>query len=70
MDKRYQVFVSSTFTDIQEERRKVIQALMKTDAIPAFSAANISMDGPPVLSQRHWRSLIHRRPGCHAPKVS
>ena len=35
MDKRYQVFVSSTYADLLEERRKVIQALMELDCIPA-----------------------------------
>ncbi len=35
MDKRYQVFVSSTYTDLLEERRNVIQALMEMDCIPA-----------------------------------
>lgn len=35
MDKRYQVFVSSTFTDLKEERSSVIQTLMKMDCIAA-----------------------------------
>lgn len=35
MSKRYQVFVSSTYADLKEERRKVIQALMELDCIPA-----------------------------------
>jgi hypothetical protein len=35
MEKRYQVFVSSTFLDLQEERRQVIQALLELDCIPA-----------------------------------
>ncbi len=35
MDVRYQVFVSSTYADLQEERRKVIQALMEMDCIPS-----------------------------------
>lgn len=35
MDKRYQVFVSSTFEDLQEERKEVIQALLELDCIPA-----------------------------------
>lgn len=35
MNKRYQVFVSSTFTDLQEERSKVIQTIMELDCIPA-----------------------------------
>ncbi len=34
-DKRYQVFISSTFTDLQEERRQVMQAVMNLDGIPA-----------------------------------
>src|SRR6266550_1520088 len=43
-DKRYQVFVSSTFQDLQEERQEVMQALLELDCIPAgmelFPAAN------------------------------
>ncbi|HEX8773705.1 MAG TPA: DUF4062 domain-containing protein [Pyrinomonadaceae bacterium] len=35
MDKRYQVFVSSTYVDLQEERQEVIQALLELDCIPA-----------------------------------
>ncbi len=35
MDKRYQVFVSSTYTDLKEERSKVMQALLEKDCIPA-----------------------------------
>jgi len=35
MDIRYQVFVSSTFADLQDERRAVIQTLMEMDCIPA-----------------------------------
>lgn len=43
-DKRYQVFVSSTFQDLQEERSEVMQALLELDCIPAgmelFPSAN------------------------------
>jgi len=43
-DKRYQVFVSSTFIDLKEERQEVIQALLELDCIPSgmelFPAAN------------------------------
>jgi len=35
MEKRYQVFVSSTYADLKEERRHVIQALLEMDCIPA-----------------------------------
>ena len=34
MDKRYQVFVSSTYADLKDERRRVIQAVMELDCIP------------------------------------
>ncbi len=35
MDKRYQVFVSSTYADLREERQAVTKALMQMDCIPA-----------------------------------
>lgn len=44
MDKRYQVFVSSTYTDLHDERAEVMQALLELDCMPAgmelFPAAN------------------------------
>lgn len=44
MEKRYQVFVSSTFKDLQEERQEVMHALLELDCIPSgmelFPAAN------------------------------
>jgi hypothetical protein len=43
---RYQVFVSSTYTDLKEERAEVLQAIWELDCIPtgmeAFVAANES----------------------------
>jgi len=46
MDKRFQVFVSSTYEDLQSERQEVMQALLELDCIPAgmelFPAANDS----------------------------
>ncbi|MDV3928751.1 hypothetical protein CMT52_05145 [Elizabethkingia anophelis] len=35
MNKRFQVFISSTFADLKEERSKVIQTIMELDCIPA-----------------------------------
>jgi hypothetical protein len=35
MDKRYQVFVSSTFADLKKERSNVMQTIMEMDCIPA-----------------------------------
>ena len=44
MEKRYQVFVSSTYEDLRVERQEVMQALLELDCIPAgmelFPAAN------------------------------
>lgn len=34
MDKMYRVFISSTFEDLQEERKEVIQALLGIDCVP------------------------------------
>lgn len=35
MTKRYQVFLSSTYADLKDERAKVIQTIMESDCIPA-----------------------------------
>ena len=44
MAKKFQVFVSSTFRDLVEERREIIQAILELDCIPAgmelFPATN------------------------------
>lgn len=44
MDRRFQVFVSSTFEDLQPERQEVMHALLELDCIPSgmelFPAAN------------------------------
>jgi len=46
MDKRYQVFISSTYTDLIAERNEVMQALLELECMPAgmelFPAANES----------------------------
>lgn len=43
-NKRHQVFISSTFNDLKQERAEVTQALLELDCIPcgmeAFPAAN------------------------------
>lgn len=35
MNKRYQVFISSTYSDLKDERSKVMQTIMSLDCIPA-----------------------------------
>src|SRR5262245_61701672 len=46
--KRYQVFVSSTFQDLQEERQEVIQALLELDCIPS------GMELFPAADEDQW----------------
>lgn len=53
MDRRFQVFVSSTFKDLQDERQQVIQALLELDCIPA------GMELFPASDETKW-SLITR----------
>ncbi len=46
MDKRYQVFISSTFTDLKDERQAALRAVLELDHMPAgmelFPAADDS----------------------------
>lgn len=51
MEKRYQVFVSSTYADLQEERRNVIQTLMEMDCIPA------GMEMFPAVDEEQWEFI-------------
>ena len=53
MEKRYQVFVSSTFTDLKDERRAVMQALLELNCIPA------GMELFPASTDDQW-TLIQR----------
>lgn len=51
MDKRYQVFVSSTYADLKEERRRVIQTLMEMDCIPS------GMELFPAADEEQWEFI-------------
>lgn len=44
MEKKYQVFISSTYTDLIEERKKVIDILLMADCIPAGMEAFVATD--------------------------
>lgn len=48
MDKKYQVFVSSTFSDLIEERQEVMQALLELDCIP------VGMELFPAADDDQW----------------
>lgn len=53
LKRRYQVFVSSTYEDLKEERQHVIQALLETKCIP------LGMELFPAASVEQW-ALIKR----------
>lgn len=53
MEKRYQVFVSSTYKDLLEARQEVMQALLELDCIPA------GMELFPAADDDQW-TLIKR----------
>jgi hypothetical protein len=48
VEKRYQVFVSSTYADLQSERQEVIQALLELECIPA------GMELFPAADEDQW----------------
>lgn len=51
IEKKYQVFVSSTYTDLLEERQEIMHALLELDCIPA------GMELFPASNEDQW-SLI------------
>lgn len=53
MEKKYQVFVSSTYKDLVEERQEVMQALLEQDCIP------VGMELFPAADDDQW-TLIKR----------
>ena len=58
MDKRYQVFVSSTYEDLQAERREVMQALLALDCIPT------GMELFPAADEESWTLIKRFIAGC------
>ena len=51
MEKRYQVFVSSTYADLKNERSRVIQTLMEMDCIPS------GMELFPASDEEQWEFI-------------
>lgn len=51
IEKRFQVFVSSTYTDLRAERQQVIQALLELDCMPC------SMEFFPAASEEVWDAI-------------
>ena len=58
MEKRYQVFVSSTYEDLHEERREVMQALLALDCIPT------GMELFPAADDDSWTHIQRFIAGC------
>lgn len=48
MDKRYQVFVSSTYNDLIDERKEATQAILKCNCFPA------GMELFPASNKKQW----------------
>lgn len=48
MDKRFQVFVSSTFQDLQQERKQAVRAILDCDCFPA------GMELFPATDETQW----------------
>lgn len=51
MEKRYQVFVSSTYAELKEERQQVLQTLMEMDCIPS------GMEMFPATDEEQWEFI-------------
>lgn len=58
MDRRYQVFVSSTYEDLRDERREVMQALLALDCIPT------GMELFPAADDDSWTHIQRFITGC------
>lgn len=55
MDKRYQVFISSTFADLKDARQSVLKAILELDHMPA------GMHTPVAEIEAAWAAEIERR---------
>jgi hypothetical protein len=51
MNKKYQVFISSTYLDLKDERKKVANAIFKSDHIP------VGMEVFPASTLRQWEMI-------------
>lgn len=58
MEKRYQVFISSTFTDLAVERKKVVQTVMEMDCIPS------GMETFPAIDEEQFKFITRVIDDC------
>ena len=54
MEKRYQVFISSTFRDLIDERQAVLRAVLELDHMPA------GMELFPAADDSAWQLILLR----------
>ena len=52
--RKYQVFVSSTFRDLQDERQAAVEAILKAGHIPAGMELFVAGDATQMDVIRHW----------------
>jgi uncharacterized protein DUF4062 len=60
-ERRYQVFVSSTFVDLQEERRKALDAILETQSEEQFEFIKREIE-----SSDYYIVIVARRYGSLA----
>ena len=58
MEKKYQFFISSTYIDLVEERKEVIQALLELDCIP------VGMELFPAANEDQWTLIKELIDSC------
>src|SRR5438093_1394552 len=58
MEKRYQVFVSSTYRDLIDERQHVIRALLELDCMPC------GMEFFPARNEEVWEAIKELISAC------
>ena len=74
MDKKYQIFVSSTYRDLEEERRKVIEQILNLGHIPVgmvlFQAGDETQWGyiqKRIVECDYYIVLVAERYGSEGP---
>lgn len=58
MKKIYRVFVSSTFTDLEDERKEVTQALLESDCMPT------GMEMFHAADKKQWKLIQNEISSC------
>lgn len=57
MDKTLQVFISSTYSELKEERQAAVQAILKAGHIPAGMELSTAGDRSQMETIKRWKEL-------------